>query len=98
MADVKARIIVGIVAFLLAQTCIIWANFVLYAMIGKVNRKLPDDEQLGYMWFYWSKNRRIFREYRCLYPSGSLNILCKSLGAAGFALMAVVAWAIGFFH
>jgi hypothetical protein len=96
MAGMTPRIIVGIVAFLLAQTCVIWANFVFSAMIDKVNRKLRDNEHISYVWFYWSKNRRIVRKYRSLYPEGRLNILCNSLGAAGLALTVVVVWAIGF--
>jgi len=95
---VTTRIIFAIAAFSLATTCMISAGFVMYAMIGKVNRKLPDNDQIGYLGFYWSKMMRIFREYRRLYPDGHLAGLHKTLTAAGFVLVALCAWAIGMFR
>ena len=92
------RIILAIAALSLATTCMISAGFVMYAMIGKVNRKLPDNDQIGYLGFYWSKVRRIFREYRRLYPGGRLAALYKVLTAVGCGLMVACAWAIGIFR
>ncbi len=92
------RIILAIAALSLSATCMISAGFVMYAMIGKVNRKLPDNAQIGYLGFYWSKIRRIFGEYRRFYPDGRLTTLYKALTATGCVALILCAWVIGIFR
>ena len=82
---------------LAAFSCIIGANFVLFAMIGEINRKLPEDGHISYLFGHYDKYRRIFKEYRCLYPNGRLNLYCKILVCAGFGLLVVFAWQFGMF-
>jgi hypothetical protein len=43
------------------------ATFIVFAMIGEVNRKKGGDSQIQYFHFSWI---RVFREYRALYPHG----------------------------
>jgi hypothetical protein len=73
--------------FAAGGTLIIVSAFILYAMIGKVNRRLPEDEQIGYVGFYPAKAFRIAREYRRLYPHSYLNTLRIILNVLGFALI-----------
>jgi hypothetical protein len=95
---VTTHIILAIAALSLATTCMISAGFVLYVMIGEINRKLPDNTQIGYLWFYWSKMRRILREYKRFYPSGRLGTLYKALTTTSGILLLLCAWAMGLFR
>jgi hypothetical protein len=70
---------------------IITSGFIFYAMIGKVNRKLPDNEQIGYIGFYPAKVFRITAEYRRLYPHSHLNAVRILLSVVGFILGACAA-------
>lgn len=62
------------------------SGLILYAMIGKVNRKLPEDKQIAYLGFYPAKAFKITREYRRLYPRSHLNSVRIALAVIGFAL------------
>jgi len=95
---VTNRLILAIAALSIAATCMISAGFALYAMIGEVNRKLPDNNQIGYLWFYWSKIKRILGEYKRLYPGGRLSALYKTLTAVASVLLLICAWALGIFR
>jgi hypothetical protein len=75
-----------LILFAAAISLIIGANLVLYAMIGEVNRKLPENQQIGYLGFYPSKAFRITREYRRFYPDGHLNTLRVIFNVLGFIL------------
>jgi hypothetical protein len=92
------RLIRAIVFLLAAQTFILVSGFLMYAMIGEVNRKLPDGQRIGYLFGHYGKYRRLFREYRRLYPNGRLGLYCKITGALGMASMAAFAWQLGFFR
>ncbi len=80
-----------------AISCIIGAGFVQFAMIGEINRKLPEKDQISYLFGYSEKYQRIFREYRRLYPNGRLILYFKTLLWMGFGLLAVFAWQFGMF-
>ena len=83
---------ISTLALLAAATSLaVGANFVLYVMIGEVNRKLPEDQQIGYLGFYPSKAFRITREYRRFYPGGRLNTVRIILNIIGFLLGACAA-------
>ena len=85
------------VAIMLAAgtTLIIAATLVLYVMIGEINRRLPEDGQIGYMGFHPGKALTITREYRRLYPSGRLNTLRILLTIAGGILLIAAAAKLG---
>jgi len=65
--------------------------FMVYVMIGKINRKLPEDQQIGYFGFYPTKAFRIAREYRRLYPRSHLNAVRIVLNVIGFAFLVACA-------
>ena len=83
---------------LTAISCVVGANFVLFAMIGEINRKLRDDQRISHLWFHPAKYMRIYNEYRRLLPSGRYLIYYKVLLYSGFALLAVFAWRLGMFR
>jgi hypothetical protein len=76
-----------VLLFAAGTTLIIAANFVLYVMIGEVNRKLPEDQQIGYLGFYPAKAFRITREYRRFYPHSHLNTVRIILTIVGGILI-----------
>lgn len=62
-----------VILFLLCGvTCIIAANFAMYAMIGQVNARLPHEQRFSFAGFHFGKNRRILETYRSMYPTGRL--------------------------
>jgi hypothetical protein len=61
------------VAFLIvAQVCLISCTFIIFAIIGEVNRKRPEGEQISYIGWHVTKRRFVRQEYRRLYPEGKL--------------------------
>jgi hypothetical protein len=84
--------------FAAAVTLVLVANFIVYAMVGEVNRKLSDAEQLKYLVWYPGKLADLKRRYREFYP-GSRLILAFNLCVASSALLVLaVAWKLGFFR
>jgi hypothetical protein len=93
------EMLVQLLIFLSAISCLIWAGFVTFAMMGEINRKLPEKDQISYLWGYPAKYRRINAEYRRLYPTGRLLFYGSVLTYTGFALLAALAlgWRFGVF-
>ena len=93
------QLIAQIFLLLSAVSCMIGAGFVTFAVIGEVNRKLPEEEQISYLWSHYWKSRKIKYEYGRLYPTGRLwfygNVL--TYAAFGFLLALVLGWRFGIF-
>jgi hypothetical protein len=87
--------VIGIVLFLMAQSCILLSGFVMFAMIGQINRKLPDNQQISYLNGNVIKTVQVFSEYRRLYPEGRLHTLTKSFFGLGIVLLIIFAWRFG---
>jgi hypothetical protein len=67
-------------------------------MIGEINRRRPEHDQVPYFGFTFLKTQRIFDEYRSSYPSGRLNLftLCAfALAVIGLVITAVCIGIIG---
>jgi len=86
-----------LVPFLLAGgvTLMIGSALIISAMIGKVNRMLPEDEQVSYMWGYPGKLSEIRDQYKRFYPQGSLVRLLSLLWVLIVIIMVVVTWLVG---
>jgi len=68
----------------------ILSGFVISAMVGEVNRQLPDDRRISYLWGYPGKVGEIRQEYKRLYPHGRLaNILTVLEVLAAVAMVAI---------
>jgi len=65
------------VLFACAVSCAVLANMTALIIIGKLNRKLSDEQQLSYV--RWSL-AEITRLYRRLYPRGRLVLLMHVFG------------------
>jgi hypothetical protein len=76
-----------IALFCAAQSFIVASAFILFAMIGKANRHLPDDQQISSLGFHPFSNKRIFREYRRFHPQGHLVLYYHLSAYTGVALL-----------
>ena len=86
------------VLFGIAQVCAITGSVAVYAELSNVNRKLPDDQQISYFWWYFSKYRRVDGLYRQYYPAGRLILLRRICFGIGAASMIAFAKILGFFN
>jgi hypothetical protein len=91
--------IAQLLIFLSAISCMIGAGFVTSVIIREINRKLPEKDQISYLWSHYWKSRRIKYEYRKLYPSGRLLFYLGVLTytAFGFLLALALGWRFGVF-
>jgi hypothetical protein len=64
--------------FLIAVGLIIFSSFVHLMIVAEVNRKLPDDQQINYFFWYFAKNRRVMQLYRDFYPHGRMTFLYRA--------------------
>jgi len=75
-------------------TLCLCSGLVYYAMIGRVNRYLPDEEQINYLFrprrAEFSKPLRLIREHRRLYPKSRLPLICILLEVVAIALIGIV--------
>ncbi len=60
----------------------IGSALVISAMIGEVNRRLPEDQQVSYLLGYPGKLTRIKHEYKQLYPKGNLAKVLSNWGTS----------------
>jgi hypothetical protein len=85
------------VVFLLtgAVMLMIGSALVISAMIGEVNRRLPEDQQVSYLLGYPGKLTGIKHEYKRLYPEGNLAKVLSVLWVLIVIMMAACALLIG---
>jgi len=76
------RLILLILSFGVAMTGIFYANRTTYAMIEEINQKRPNDRQVSYFWFTPGQKRKIYDEYRQLYPEDKLGKMRRRAYAA----------------
>ena len=78
-----------------AVTLMICSGLVIFAMIGEVNSRLPEDQQVSYLWGYPGKLSGIRDQYRRFYPTGTLSRLLTVLQAVTIVVMAICVFLIG---
>jgi len=78
-----------------AVTLMICSGLVIFAMIGEVNRRLPEDQQVSYLWGYPGKLSGIRDQYRRFYPTGTLSRRLTVLQAVTIVVMAIFVFLIG---
>ena len=82
-----AKLVFALIFFSLATTCIIASGYVLFAMIGEINRRLPDEQKVSYLFGHFAKFAKVSGEYRRLYPDGRLLQLYRSFLFLGIVLL-----------
>jgi len=83
--------------FCAAITCLILAAMFNLMMIGEINRKKADNEQISYFWHNFVKDIKIWTEYRRLCPSGWLHIYLIVSSSLATCLLLLFGWQAGFF-
>jgi len=94
----STRVIIGIIAFCVAMTGVVLGNMFTVMMIGEVNRKRPDRDQVSYFGWTLPKMVRVLGEYRRSYPDGKVHIYMwasVALMAIGMIVFGVCARIIG---
>jgi hypothetical protein len=81
-----------------AVSLMIASALLFYALVGKVNRFLPENEQLSYLFMYPGKVSRVKREYKRLYPKSKLLLLRLVLNTLSFAFLLMCLVQLGFFR
>jgi hypothetical protein len=89
------RIIIGGVALLSVAVCGLGTNLTFFEILTKTNEVLPEERQFSVEWWYYSKQIRLFREYRRLYPQGNLCRRFYVFMAICLAALLLAAWSIG---
>jgi hypothetical protein len=93
----KSSLIINTLVFATAISCIIAAGFLLFAMIGEINRQVPADQRISYFGGRWEKYSKIYAEYKRVCPGGLLLLSYRILLVLGFGLLLMFAWLIGIF-
>jgi hypothetical protein len=88
----------ALVLFLASQSFVLASSLVFFAMVGEVNRKVPEEQRISYLFWHFNKYRALLRQYRRLYPSGRLALYSFVLIGIGICLFLASAWQFGFFH
>lgn len=89
-----ALVIIGAVALAGASASGVVSAIAHLEMVARVNEKLPPEQRLATLGWYWPKTQRLWAEYRRLYPSGPLLRRSLIAGATGVACLAVVWWCL----
>jgi hypothetical protein len=61
-------------------TLVIACSFLLFAMVGRVNERLSNENKFGYLGWRIGKLSDLLREYRRLYPEGRLATFRRKIG------------------
>jgi hypothetical protein len=85
-------LIAALVAFLLGMTGIVLGNMFWFMIVGEVNRRKTDAEQVSYFGNHFAKAQNVLGEYRKHYPNGKLHFYLY--GAITLAVAGIVAAAL----
>jgi hypothetical protein len=77
---------IAILLFLAGISCIIKSHYIMFDMIGEINRKLPEAGQFSRALRYPGRNSRVQSEYRRLYPEGRLSSQYRAVLYSGAVL------------
>jgi hypothetical protein len=92
----SSQVTIGIVALVSVSACGLISTLANLLMVEKVNEKLPKEEQIGALGWYFSKTLRLHREYRRLYPDGHLVSMVRLLMALIIVCLLISGWGFGF--
>ena len=92
----SSRVTIGIIALVSVSACGLISTFANFLMLEKVNEKLPKEEQIEALGWYFSKTLRLHREYRTLYPDGHLVSMVRLLIALMIVCLLICGWGFGF--
>jgi hypothetical protein len=92
------RLIVGIAALVGTAACGLSSAIANMEIAEEVKSRLPKDAQFSPMGWYLSKTLRLHREYKWLFPTGTLLIRVRFAIAIAFGCSLGGVWALRFFQ
>jgi hypothetical protein len=95
ISTMNPRVIVLVVAVAGMAACCLLGAISNMKMVEKVNSRLPKDAQSFPMGWYLSKTLRLHREYKRLFPTGTLLIKVRIATGVGLGCLLGCVWALG---
>lgn len=90
------RIVTLVIALGVLLTSTAFGNLIWFAMIGEINRKRDETDQIGYFGSTPFKFAALVEEYRTRYPHGKYAMLLLICLVASIGAVIVAALAAGF--
>src|SRR5579859_1506105 len=94
ISSMNPRVIVLVVAVAGMAACGLFGAISNMEMAEKVNSRLPKDAQFFPMGWYLSKTLRLHREYKRLFPTGTLLIKVRLATGVGLGCLLGGLWAL----
>jgi hypothetical protein len=95
----SSQVTIGIIALVSVSACGLISTLASFLNGGESkrdNEKLPKEEQIGSLGWYFSKTLRLHREYSRLYPDGHLVSMVRLLMALMIVCLLICGWGFGF--
>jgi hypothetical protein len=92
----SSQVTIGIIGLVFVSACGLVSTLATFLMVEKVNEKLPKEEQIGALGWYFPKTLGLHREYRRLYPDGHLVSMVRLLMALMIVCLLICGWGFGF--
>jgi hypothetical protein len=87
----NTRFIIGVISFGLSVSGLVYSNYLLYMMIGALNRRREDGKTISYFGFTMVKAIKIVEEYRSQYPLGKLHLYRRACLLVAYSSLVGVA-------
>lgn len=91
------QVVEGLGALSFFLTFMLISGFLIFAMIGEANRKLPEINRIPYSGYDFVKYLKISENYRRLYPEGRLVLYFRLSLGLGILFLIAAGWLLGFF-
>ena len=98
ISTMNPRVIVGIAAVVGAAASGVFGMVANIEMVEEVNSRLPKESQFSPTGWYLSKTLRLHREYKRLFPKGTLLPKVRIAIVIAFGCLVGGMWALGFFQ
>jgi hypothetical protein len=94
----NSRVIIGIVALVGVAACGLFGAIANIEMVEQVNSHLPKDSHFSPIGWHLSKSLHVHREYKRLFPKGTLLVKVRITIAIAFGCLLSGVWALGLFQ
>jgi hypothetical protein len=91
----SSQVTIGVIALVFVSACGLTSALANLRIVEKVNERLPKEERIEPLGWYFSKTLQLHREYRRLYPDGHLLLMVRVLIALMIVCLLVCGWGFG---
>ena len=92
----SSRATIGVIALVFVSACGLISTLVNLRIVEKVNERLPKEEWIEPLGWYFSKSLRLHREYGRLYPDGHLLLVVRLFMALMIVCLLICGFTLGF--